>query len=143
MSGIWERVFGRSRERGSARSAKERLQLVLFHDRINLPPEKLAEMKREIVAVISKYLDVASNDVDIALEQREGQRNVMRAEIPFSKSVENDGPDEAVEQLETIDSDASDAGKRFMDEDDVITADDLTDDSDVLIDIDDDETLLS
>ena len=141
MSGIWERVFGRSRERGSARSAKERLQLVLFHDRINLPPEKLAEMKREIVAVISKYLDVASNDVDIALEQRDGQRNVMRAEIPFSKSVENDGPDEAIEQLESISSDSPDTRKHLMDEDDIITADDLTDDSAPLLD--EDETLPS
>ena len=135
MSGIWERVFGRSRERGSARSAKERLQLVLFHDRINLPPEKLAEMKREVVAVISKYLDVETNDVDIALEQRDGQRNVMRAEIPFSKSLEKDEPDEALEQLESLSSDAT--SHRFVDDDDIITADDLSDtDSDILIDED-------
>jgi len=92
MSGFFDRMLGRNRDDGSASRAKERLKFVLFHDRISLPPEQLKAMKEEIVAVISKYVDVASDDVDIALEQNDRNRNVMRAEIPFSKHPEKDEP---------------------------------------------------
>jgi cell division topological specificity factor len=86
MSGFFERFLNRGKEQKSAQSAKERLQFVLIHDRINLPPERLQQMKEEILAVISKYVDVAAGDVDIALEQRERNKNMLVAEIPFSKS---------------------------------------------------------
>lgn len=86
MSGFFDRFLNRGKEQSSAKSAKERLQFVLIHDRINLPPERLQQMKQEIHAVISKYVDVAAEDVDIALEQRERNRNMLIAEIPFSKS---------------------------------------------------------
>lgn len=86
MSGFFDRFLNRGKEQSSAKSAKERLQFVLIHDRINLPPERLQQMKEEILAVISKYVDVAAEDVDIALEQRERNRNMLIAEIPFSKS---------------------------------------------------------
>jgi len=92
MSGFFDRMLGRGRDNErSASKAKERLKFVLFHDRISLPPEQLKAMKEEIVAVISKYVDVASDDVDIALEQNDRNRNIMRAEIPFSKNSEKDG----------------------------------------------------
>lgn len=87
MSGLFDRILGRNREINSANKAKERLQFVLVHDRINLPPQQLAAMKAEILAVISKYVEIASEEVDITLEQR-GDRNssMIVAEIPFSKS---------------------------------------------------------
>jgi len=93
MTGFLDRMFGRNRDNSSASKAKERLQLVLFHDRINLPPEHLQAMKREIIAVISKYVHVAEGDVDIALEQRDRGDSLLRAEIPFSKvgDLEDDG----------------------------------------------------
>lgn len=87
MSGFFDRMLGRGKET-SANKAKERLQFVLIHDRINLPPEKLKEMKDEILAVISKYVAVAGDQVDIALEQRDRNNNMLIAEIPFSKSLD-------------------------------------------------------
>lgn len=91
MSGFFDRMLGRGKET-SANKAKERLQFVLIHDRINLPPEKLKEMKDEILAVISKYVAVSGDEVDIALEQRDRNNNMLIAEIPFSKSLDNDNP---------------------------------------------------
>lgn len=91
MANFFDRMLGRNRE-GSASTAKQRLQFVLVHDRINLPPEKLKEMKAEILAVISKYVAVAQEEVDIALQQRD-HNNLLVAEIPFSKSLVQD-PDE-------------------------------------------------
>lgn len=99
MPGFWERLFGRRRSQpqgtGSAKSARERLQFVLLHDRISLPPDQMQAMKAEIVAVISKYVHVADDTVDIALERRDHNQNVMRAEIPFFKGPgSRDGSDE-------------------------------------------------
>ena len=82
MSGLFDRMRGRSR--GSAQEAKERLQFILFHDRIDLPPEQLEEMKKEILMVISKYVSIEQDRVDIALQQRQ-RDSLIVAEIPFSK----------------------------------------------------------
>ena len=57
MTNLLSRLFGRARK-GSGATAKDRLRFVLQHDRINLPPERMEEMKREILAVIVKYLVV-------------------------------------------------------------------------------------
>ena len=39
-------------------TAKQRLKLVLIQDRLELAPEKLEEMKKEIWDVVSKYMVV-------------------------------------------------------------------------------------
>lgn len=96
MASIFDRLMGRASSRGSRTTAKERLQFVLVHDRMNLPPDQLEAMKREILQVISKYVAVDRNNVDIALQQRD-RESVLRAEIPFEKrreGIEQDDPDE-------------------------------------------------
>lgn len=95
MAGFFDRMLGRGSNKGSGSMAKERLQFILFHDRINLPPEKLQAMKQEILEVISKYVSVDSDNVDIALQQRH-RDSLIVAEIPFSKpaeGVEKDDPE--------------------------------------------------
>ena len=92
MSGIFDRLLGRSGAKSSSATAKERLQFILVHDRINLPPERLQQMKAEILAVISKYVSIDSDNVDIALQQRE-RDSLIIAEIPFSQEL--DSHDEA------------------------------------------------
>jgi cell division topological specificity factor len=88
MAGLFDRMRGRG-SRGSAQEAKERLQFILFHDRIDLPPEQLEAMKREILEVISKYVAIEQDRVDIALQQRQ-RDSLIVAEIPFSKTSEAD-----------------------------------------------------
>lgn len=132
MSGFWNRMFGRKDDQGSAKSAKERLQFVLVHDRINLPAERMQAMKQELMAVISKYVDVTTEEVEIALEQRDRNQNVMRAEIPFSKSLGADpARDEALEELKAqssknytsriLDDDSSDLDLEFSDDETVLS----------------------
>jgi len=100
MSSFFDRMLGRSnKELSSASRAKERLQFVLVHDRINIPPERLQEMKTEILAVISKYVEVAVEKVDISLEQRDRRNNIIVAEIPFLHSVQQSA-DEAAQNSE-------------------------------------------
>ncbi len=82
MTSLLNRLFGRSK-RGSGATAKNRLHFVLQHDRINLPPERAEEMKKEILAVIVKYLAVDRDRVEIALEQRDRLHSKLVAEIPI------------------------------------------------------------
>ncbi len=92
MPGLLDRMFGRSNannpNKGSSLRAKERLQFILVHDRIDLPPERMEQMKAEILAVISKYVDVDNANVDIALQKRD-RDSLLRAEIPFSKAYDD------------------------------------------------------
>ncbi|QPC81628.1 cell division topological specificity factor MinE [Phototrophicus methaneseepsis] len=98
MSNLFERMFGKGNKQGTGATAKSRLQFVLVHDRINLPPERMAEMKAEILAVISKYVSFDHNMVDISLEQRD-RASALVADIPFKKAKEilGYGDDEELE----------------------------------------------
>ena len=95
MPELLDRILGRTPAKKSGSMAKERLQFVLVHDRINLPPERMEAMKAEILAVISKYVSIDSDNVDIALQKRE-RASLLVAEIPFLKThegIEQDDPD--------------------------------------------------
>jgi cell division topological specificity factor len=47
--------------------AKDRLKLILIHDRGDLSPEILDNIKSEILEVISKYVEIDHDDIDIAI----------------------------------------------------------------------------
>jgi cell division topological specificity factor len=59
-------------QKPSATMAKERLQLVLAHDRSDLNPELLEQMRREILEVVQKYveIDLEGGEVSLATEDR-------------------------------------------------------------------------
>ena len=86
MTSLLNRLFGRVKK-GSGATAKNRLHFVLQHDRINLPPERSEAMKKEILAVIVKYLAVDQDRVEIALEQRDRSHSKLVAEIPIVGEV--------------------------------------------------------
>lgn len=87
MTGFFGRIFGRGKDESSAEAAKRRLQFVLVHDRINLPPDVMVAMKEEILQVISKYVQVAGESIDIAMQPRDNEINMLIAEIPFAKTI--------------------------------------------------------
>ena len=66
MLDILMKLFGRN-EKKSAQTAKERLQVVLIHDRASVAPEVMEQMKDEIIAVTSKYMDLNKNGMEISL----------------------------------------------------------------------------
>ena len=71
----------------SAGSAKERLKLVLIHDRTDLAPGELESLKDELIDVISRYVDIDPSAVNIKFA-KEGRSQRLIADIPIrSKST--------------------------------------------------------
>ena len=66
----------------SATSAKERLQLVLVHDRTDLTPVQLGSLKDELLKAISKYIEIDPEAVRIELE-KDGREQRLVADIPL------------------------------------------------------------
>ena len=65
--------------------AKDRLQLVLIHDRNDIAPEKLEALKVDMVKLLKKYLDIDENGINMNLERR--NRSVaLIADIPLKSS---------------------------------------------------------
>ena len=80
MPGFWDRVFGR--ETTSAQQAKERLKLVLVHDRTDISPGALEVLKDELIATISRHIDIDPAAVRIEMSQ-EGREQRLIADIPL------------------------------------------------------------
>ena len=58
----------------TASVAKERLQIILAHERSSLNskrPDYLADLQRELVAVISKYVSIRAEDIKVNLERQD------------------------------------------------------------------------
>ena len=52
------------RKKGSGEVAKDRLKLLLVSDRANCSPEMMEMIKNDIIAVISKYMDIDAQGLD-------------------------------------------------------------------------------
>ena len=55
------------KEETSKNVAKERLKLVLIHDKANVSPQFLEMVKGEIIKVIKKYMEIDEEFLDIQL----------------------------------------------------------------------------
>ncbi len=83
MSTFFDRILGR--EKRSARQAKDRLKLVLIHDRIDLNPGTLETLKDELIEVISRHVDIDPETVQIEMTQ-DGRQQRLIADIPINPS---------------------------------------------------------
>ncbi len=72
-------LFGNKK---SANSAKERLQLVLIHDRTDLNPAELDALKDDLIATISRHVEIEPSAVSINIAQ-DGRSQRLVADIPL------------------------------------------------------------
>lgn len=71
---MWEflsRVFGRETDR-SKKLAKERLRLVLIHDRMDITPQIFDDLRRDLVKVISRYMEIDEAGTEMHLDSHNG-----------------------------------------------------------------------
>ena len=76
--GFLDNLFGTH----SAGSAKDRLQFVLIHDRININSGTLEALKDDIIQAISRHIDIDPSMVRIEVEQP-GRAQKLVADIPI------------------------------------------------------------
>jgi cell division topological specificity factor len=74
----------------SASVAKERLQLIITHERNGQSnrPDFLPALQRELIAVISKYVSVSQDDIKVSLE-RQGNYEVLEVNIVLPERAES------------------------------------------------------
>ncbi len=69
----------------SAAVAKERLQLIIAHERVGgrPPADYLPALQKELVAVISKYVKISNDDIRVSLERQDDLEVLeVKIEIP-------------------------------------------------------------
>ena len=81
MGTFIDRILGR--DKSSAKQAKERLKLVLIHDRTDLNPGTLDNLKDELIDVISRHVDIDPSAVQIKMTQ-DGRQQRLIANIPLN-----------------------------------------------------------
>jgi cell division topological specificity factor len=53
----------------SRKDAKERLQVVLIHDRADISAGMMESLRRDIISVISNYMDISEEGIELQLEK--------------------------------------------------------------------------
>ena len=79
-------MFKKNKASGSV--AKDRLKLVLVSDRAGCSPEIMEALKNEIIQVISKYMEIDTDNLNIQITQTEsdegnGSVPAIYANIPI------------------------------------------------------------
>ncbi len=64
--------------------AKERLRLVLVHDRASISPQMLNKLKEDLIKVISNYMDIDEDSMEVNLSQ-DDREVALVANIPVMK----------------------------------------------------------
>ena len=93
----------------SKETAKERLRLVLMQDRANVSADFLDLMRREIIEVIKKYIDVDEKDIDVRLTNKTNEDGTtgapaLYANIPIvtikneARKIQNKEEEESTEK---------------------------------------------
>ncbi|MBQ2615340.1 MAG: cell division topological specificity factor MinE [Synergistaceae bacterium] len=62
-----KKIFGGGND-GSGQKAKDRLKIVLIHDRTDISPQLLDNLRDEIVDILAKYMDIDTQKIEINLD---------------------------------------------------------------------------
>jgi len=108
--------FFRAAARPSAVQAKERLQIVMAHERAGRSgPDYLPMLQQELLAVIAKYIDIDQNKVEVKLD-RGGDCSTLEVNIELPSRDAIKAPKDAAKPADAKPANGSggkdaDAGK--------------------------------
>lgn len=95
LANLYNKVIGffRQTEVQETESAKEtacnRLRVVLMQDRTNLTPELMERMRKELVELLSKYVEMDKDALELNLEQ-DGDQVALMLSIPVIRAKDED-----------------------------------------------------
>jgi cell division topological specificity factor len=84
MMGLLERIFNPNSSQPSGQEAKQRLKLIIAHDRSGLSEETLETMRQEILQVVARYVEVDLDGTEFNLESEEGM-TALTANLPIRR----------------------------------------------------------
>ena len=84
LEDLIDKLLGR--QASSANTARQRLQLVLAHDRSDLNPELVEKMRREILEVVARYVEIDLEQGDVSLET-EDRVTALVATLPIRRAI--------------------------------------------------------
>ena len=82
-------------EDASKSVAQNRLKLVLMQDRTNLTPKVLEQMRGEMIDLLSKYLEMDKDLLELNFEQ-EGDQVALMLSIPVIRAKDEDEIEAAI-----------------------------------------------
>jgi cell division topological specificity factor len=76
--------YFRSSKKNTASTAKERLQIIVAHERKKRnTPDYMPQLERDILEVIRKYVDISPEHIAVSLEKRDGDLSVLELNVTF------------------------------------------------------------
>ena len=123
---IYNKVMGFFRRTDEEETAKDtacnRLRVVLMQDRTNLNPQLLERMRKELIELLSKYVEMDKEALELNFEQEGDQMALMlsipvlraKSEEDIEKALEEDeerveeDAEEDAEEVEEVDEETSD-----------------------------------
>lgn len=128
---LFNKVFGFFRQAEKEENAKEtavnRLRVVLMQDRTNLTPELLEKMRGELIELLSKYVEMDKDALELNFEQ-EGNQMALMLSIPVLRAKDEDEIEDAETEEEASESNEDEAGEN-QDEEQASEEDEIHEDA--------------
>lgn len=85
----WRKIFGGDKKTNTANTAKERLMVVVAHQRgYGNAATYLPKLREEILAVVRKYVQVPDDAVEVQVQQKDGLEVIeMDITLPDDKRI--------------------------------------------------------
>lgn len=134
---LYNKLLGFFRQAEEEESAKDvacnRLRVVLMQDRTNLTPQLLEKMRGELVELLSKYLEMDKDALELNLEQ-EGEQMALMLSIPVIRAKDEEEISSLSEQSEESQteeeiSEDSEQSEKSQAEDEIIDPSECNEDS--------------
>ena len=87
LNSVISRFFGRDEAEASKNMAKERLRLVLVHDRLDVSEQLMNALRVDLLNVIGKYFGIDEQALEVSLS-REAEGMALVANIPIRRQAQ-------------------------------------------------------
>lgn len=108
---IYNKVMGFFRRTDAEETSKDaacnRLRVVLMQDRTNLNPQLLEKMRKELIELLSKYVEMDKEALELNFEQ-EGEQMALMLSIPVLRAKPEEEIEKALEESKAKSEDESD-----------------------------------